>query len=568
MLKEAGTSIVGYFANLGLDLGKQHFTERVDEKKLKESLQQYIIKQEIINFDATLGEEIDFEGFSDYVLNELSGVALTRIFDPSSKKRGIAREQIANAACAFAKATEPRAKYRVVKMINTCFDIIHDYYVKQFSMREYAFVSTITEAVSEEITGVSDALKVLQGTTDQILKEVKTPYAVSLEKVSEYVKSGNIDVLAGQFREALDVMSLYHPLKGNYGYDFKDGNFVSKPLTEEAIKQHPPKIIIKGRMRVNDQYYDGSLGNPLLYSYRHQCQLIIDVESAQKFLGDTLDRNQSEAEGMVNRTLIITPPSFPEAIPCSLKAGEETFYDYILLRLKEIDEKGCYIFYNEERQGPLGIELYINPADSSHPDIQFELRDPGNQAFLKYSRFLLRLFEGDPIHIYRLIESEDYFAGVLRFTDNIKESEFEETIDLFERICDIENHFDVALEVGESLDPYEHRAIYTLSDLIRGNEVCGKWSRLTAEKAIDAAVRATSDVQESDAFVLSCVVGYHANLLNAEFDYDVKRTYRCVHFDDWNKLKRKIDALDDGDPIKISFVAGEDNTYVDKLVRD
>ena len=55
----------------------------------------------------------------------------------------------------------------------------------------------------------------------------------------------------------------------------------------------------------------------------------------------------------------------------------------------------------------------------------------------------------------------------------------------------------------------------------------------------------------------------------APFDWNLQfrhmRTYKCAIIQDFEKIKRKAEVLDDGDEIKIIFKPGDDNTAVDTL---
>ena len=43
------------------------------------------------------------------------------------------------------------------------------------------------------------------------------------------------------------------------------------------------------------------------------------------------------------------------------------------------------------------------------------------------------------------------------------------------------------------------------------------------------------------------------------------RTFNCARIVEYEKLKKKIEVLDDGDDVKITFRAGDDKRTVDTL---
>lgn len=57
----------------------------------------------------------------------------------------------------------------------------------------------------------------------------------------------------------------------------------------------------------------------------------------------------------------------------------------------------------------------------------------------------------------------------------------------------------------------------------------------------------------------------HVELFGAEFEFRFMRTFKCARMVDFEKVKRKAEVLDDGDEIKITFMAGDDKETIDTL---
>lgn len=55
------------------------------------------------------------------------------------------------------------------------------------------------------------------------------------------------------------------------------------------------------------------------------------------------------------------------------------------------------------------------------------------------------------------------------------------------------------------------------------------------------------------------------NIFGAEFDLKYMRTFNCARMRDYEKVKRKVEVLDNGDDIRITFVAGDDKGTVETL---
>ena len=54
----------------------------------------------------------------------------------------------------------------------------------------------------------------------------------------------------------------------------------------------------------------------------------------------------------------------------------------------------------------------------------------------------------------------------------------------------------------------------------------------------------------------SCSLGMHVELFDQKLDFNIIRKIDSMRLDNFEKITKKIDALDNGDPIKVSFVSG------------
>ncbi|WP_022757490.1 hypothetical protein [Butyrivibrio fibrisolvens] len=65
-------------------------------------------------------------------------------------------------------------------------------------------------------------------------------------------------------------------------------------------------------------------------------------------LGNIEGPSQYEAEELVGKLIEIKPQEFPPAFPCSISVNGKVFFDYLLMRTKEILEDGTVILDNRE----------------------------------------------------------------------------------------------------------------------------------------------------------------------------------------------------------------------------
>ena len=569
MITEAIVTVAEYVAGLGLDIAKEHVHDKLDEKKLRNALTSYIKRQRKYNEMCTMAEEIDFQGLVEYIQNNLLEQAGVRIFEPNRKKRGEARQKIVDAAVAYSKANTFKAKKRVETCISICLDIIRRFYKKHhLSVKAYLLTDMIVDAVTDEVhEAQTTAVDAVENAKNQILAEIaEGGTLVSVDKAVKLAEAGQVITVGVEIRKVLDHISLAHPYYPDFGYDYHNGKMVSKPLTAEAKKVYPPRVTLTGAVRFGNQYYNDPNGDPMDYAYRHQLPAIMEVQKAVKLLGSKPDPCQDDISGLVGKTVVAKPPAFPPAFACAIKVGQETYFDYVLLRTQEIEDDGIYIIGNKEQGGALYFEVRINPWEPSKPDFTITMTHGTNKEHLRYLQFISSLSKEKDIHIYVLAADEDLIAGYINEM-NLKSgfSSMDEEIDFMERVCTIEDFFEVTLTIDGAIRQIEYDTVIRISDLVRNDEISGTWSEATFNGIMSQHFREELISMNKDLYGFSYVGGSHVDLFGAEFEFRFMRTFKCARMVDFEKVKRKAEVLDDGDYITITLRAGTDKGVIDTL---
>ena len=569
-------NIAGYIADLGLDIAKNKYKDKLDEKRLRDDLFTFIESQHKYNEMCTYAEEIDFQGLIEYIEGDLIESACTRVFDPNPARRKQARDQIASEAQFFCKATTEEARYRVSTCIYICLDIIKKFYQSHFTTKDYIMADMIVDAVVEEVHHSTDEIvTALNSTKDELAEEIQKATEIassnqgalySIDKAVTLAENGKIDEIGNGFKKVLGCISTEHPYYPDFGYDYIEGRILSKPLTEEAKVKYPPKFNLTGAIRFGNQYYNDPTGNPLDYSYRHQIPITMEVSKALKLLGERPDPNQTEAEELIGGIITATPPEFPPAFPCALKVGERVYFEYVLLRTQEIEDDGTYIINNKEQNGSYYIEVKLNPYKLGNLDLNIQMRHANNKEKLNYLYFIRDLTTGKEMHIYILSRGEDLAAGRMNEVDSKNESpSLGEEIDLLERVCEIEDYFQITLVLGSEITQSEYDMVIRVSDLIRSEEVLKTWDKMTFTGILDQHFREELTSMDEKPYIFSYIGTAHVEMLGAEFEFQYMRTLKSAQIVDYDKVIKKAEVLDDGDEIKITFQAGEDKEMIETL---
>ncbi len=576
--------ILNHIVDLGFDAGVEKFKERIDENKLKSILREYIERQRKYNAVSSLAEEIDFQGLAEYIEQHMMDDVATRVFDPDRGKRAQARTDIISAAVQYSGAETRAAKRRVTKCINQCLDIVFDFYRKKFKQKEYLLAAEVVDAITGEIqVSAASIEQAVNRGTEEIRNTVMSHHEDTLAtitakmdqvalfsycKVADLAKNRQFSTIGDGIQRVLDVASLDHPFYPYFGVDYSHGKMVSRALTEEAKKKYPVKFALTGAIRFGDEYYADPDGNPLDYSYRYQLPFVMEISSAKKYLGEYLDPIQDEAKQLEGQSMIGIPPEFPSAFACAIKVGGQTLFDYVLMRIQEIMDDGTIVVGNKEQASPLYFEVKIDPQKAKMPDFKICIQNGNHREILEFMRFFKALSEAKDIHIYVLEAEKDMFAGYVSSVDYNNISSFssvDEEIEFLERICEIEEYF--AISFGKMNEVYkeDYDILLYISNLIRNGESTGTWSEVTLTGTLDATLRKGLESMESDAVAFSYVGTAHVELFDAEFEFRYMRTYKCARIADFERIKQKMQVLDNGDSIRLVLRAGENKAVIDTL---
>ncbi len=564
--------VADYISGLGLEAAKGHFADKIDEKKLRKSIKEYIERQSQYNEVSTINEDIDFQGLVDYIEKHFLDDVTAALFDPNPEIRMRKRKDIIANAVLQAGAKNEESRKRIETYIGTCIDIIYYFYEVQFDIKDYIVGAKIVDAIDQRIYQSEEQIRTalsseIKAAKEDVISKIENNHTlISFDRALDLSENGRIQEIGIGVQKMLEHISLEHPLYPYYGYDYQDGIVRSKALTADAFTKHPSRLVLTGLVRFDNHYLNSSDDNPFDYAYRHQAPVIMDVSKAVQYLGELQDPSQKDAEKYIGRTIIANPPEFPPAFPCSIKIKDKIYFEYILFRTQEIEDDGTYVIGNKEQNEAIYFEIRINPHRSNSLDYKVKIENANNHELLKYTQFMYDLSKEKDLHIYVLSAKEDLIAGYINnITLNTGFTSIEEELDFLKRICDIEDYFNVEIVVDEEIKQNDYDAVCQLSDLIRNKEVISTWRELSFAKAVDQQLRDSIDSWGDNEYSFVLVSECRVAIFGTVIVLKVMRTYKSVRIVDLEKLKDKLSILDDGDSVKITFHPGEDKTAIDTL---
>lgn len=547
--------------NIGVGVAKSKTNEKINEHKLKKDLEDYILSKKEYFDLCSIDEEFDFEGLLDYVSNNLIEDMKIRVFSKSRKEREKARNTIINKGLQFSQANTKESKAKVTKLVANCIDIIRDFYKKQLTIKEYFLCSEIVDDVVENLTDKIDE------SNELILSSQKELAEYSSDNFVRLVNNNQLNLVETKINNLFNIISTQHKLYPEYGYSLNQGKLISVPLQENSIQKYPPIMDIKADLQIGEyiNYFNGL--DPLDFSYRHQLDMIIQVKDARKLLGSIEDPCQYEAERMIGENLVLKHKEFPPAFPCSIKVGGKTYFEYVLLRTKEILDDGTYIVTNDEqRNAKVNFEFRFKTEGERIFSFTSHAKNMNSKEHLNYSMFIRDVVMKKEFSIY----SYDLQKEVAKSLE-YHESDYDTTlidfeIDLYTRLCLIESYFDVIFDLPEKIEVNQSKIIFSLSELIKNNNKSISWkgTELTIQLG-SLAKNNISDFSEPVSFLADGE--NNVELFGQILRFSHRRVYKSAIMRDYERKSKMIQLLEGDETIPVKFDPGEDDAYYDIIQR-
>lgn len=547
--------------NIGVGVAKSKTKDKIDEQRLKKDLEEFIISEKKYFDLCSIDEEFDFEGLLDYVVNNLIEDIKTRVFSKSRKEREKARNTIINKGLQFSQANTKESKAKVTKLVANCIDVIRDFYKKQLTIKEYLLRSEIVDDVVENITDNMDKSR------EMVLSSQKELAEYSSDNFVQLVNNNQLNLAETKINNLFNIISTQHKLYPEYGYSLNQGKLMSVPLQENSIQKYPPIMDIKADLQIGEyiNYFNGF--DPLDFSYRHQLDMIIQVKDARKLLGSIEDPCQYEAKRMIGENLVLKHKEFPPAFPCSIKVGGKTYFEYVLLRTKEILDDGTYIVTNDEqRNAKVNFEFRFKTEGERIFSFTSHAKNMNSKEHLNYSMFIRDVVMKKEFSIY----SYDLQKEVAKSLE-YHESDYDTTlidfeIDLYTRLCLIESYFDVLFDLPEKIEVNQSKIIFSLSELIKNNNKSISWkgTELTVWFG-SLAKNNISDFLEPVSFLADGE--NNVELFGQILRFSHRRVYKSAIMRDYERKSKMIQLLEGDETIPVKFDPGEDDAYYDIIQR-
>lgn len=545
---------LSYIAEIGLDAIKERIKAKKDEDQARARLTDYLNRQQEYNFDCSLEEEIDFEGLAEYIRGDLMNDVNKCLFG-SAEERDAARQTIADKAASYAQAKTKLSQERARHLAVTAVDILSRFYRSGVGRDLLLAAAEIEDTIVSEMTNQHQAL---EKKIDALTGKVENSGLLSIDRNVMLANEGHMDMVERNFSSTIKALSAVHSLAPYYGFAMDGQEYLkSIPLRQDATQLYPPHFDFTAKaFKMGDAPLMSLDSNALLQAYRSQTPIEFDIITAKKYLGDTLDPMQHEAEKLSGAHVVMKPPSFPEAFPCSVIIDENTEVDYLLLRTKRIEEDGTAVVTNDEQENfSFRVTLRVNLSSNSL-NLTVMPVNPTNAGLLKYRQFLKKAISAKKVSLKALKQNVIIISSKASLKPHDCEN-LESEIEFLQKIVAIENYFQVTFTIPEEITIEDHRLIDRLYAMIIDGEYRGTCKRFTMSFEMSHEFRDSVCNLGDKPCGLAYAENVEAELFGQEFHFQILRKIDCIRLENWEKTKAKIDVLDDGDVLKLAFISGE-----------
>lgn len=545
--------------------------DATEQKKMKEKLEKYLSKELDKNLHVSREEEIDFEGLANYIRGNLLEDIEICLFGQTEERR-YARENILEKAVAYASANTKLSRKRAQNMVSDVVEILKRFRYSRVSkdLRGLSgeIIDDVNDNTNEQVQKIHDKINNL---TDEMKNIITTNATMSIDRNAELLKNGKISEVENNFNMSLNGLARQHILPDFFKYELKNINntyrLVSVPIHPDACKLYPPKI--KGFSDFKIEGVDKNLWkyDIIDYAYRHQLKITMTVQNAEKYLGEVKDQSQVEAQIMEGQNYTIYPKPFPPAFPCSIIGNDKTIVDYLLLRTKEISDDGIYTITNDEQnERQFKFTLNINTKNKT-VDFNFSAVGFGNRGQLEILKIKKGLTPCTEFKIHLLGQNTDLLCGNFGASNCSRIRSIEEDISIFERVLNVEEYFKTELDVPSQVSAQEIEYLKYISELICGGTCEFDWNQLVCNLDIDEEIKKTFLSSPGKEYTIQRDGTIGIDLWGSKFKLPIRRVYVCAKILNYKRIKEKLQVLDIGDSLKVTFVPGSGGNSVEDRLR-
>ena len=400
------------------------------------------------------------------------------------------------------------------------------------------------------------------------------------EEIHKLLKSGRVQEASERLEDLRKKIMGKHIYAPYWYWDIEklpNGRLqiVSKPSSKEALEKYPRKLVFKPVLPEGE-----NIQKIVWDAYCNQKEVSINVRWFKDIIGDHIVFEQEAEEG--NIRFVISPKPFPPPQPVKIYFRRGTFYlNYVELGLSKILNEHTVLLTNEKQQNRnflVIIEMNLREKKSKFNITLEENYKNDVESVLAFYRMVLDSFNGNIQPVVQLYKTDEFLIkgeiGTWEFkseNDSVSQEEIKRVIKILEDLLEIEEYFDIKFDYPNQIGPKELQKITLLNKAIKGEKVTGKYNNMELF---------FHSIYDKEGFVnlIKDNNGENVTLKISPYEIDLfgrtckfKESIITLHnavIKDPEKIRRKLNDLEEGEVIKVVLVPVNDNqnTYEQEFI--
>lgn len=407
------------------------------------------------------------------------------------------------------------------------------------------------------------------------------------ELLSQLIRNGKLEEASEVFAKLYREAEKMHPLYPNYTYKPVElGSkivFEHRPANKRIAEQLP--LQYRGKFSIEDKdFLQGETLNDFLRrKYFSQEKVKIDMKYIETWIGEQLIDDPFSVERHIvdGGEWFILPGKLPPPIKAKLVFSDteidRVIIDYLELRVVEFNNKENTIIISNihQKSSPIITSLMIprifsdKPVIESTSKIDIKIREEFEGTviaektlleFMKYSSQSSRMC------FVELEKLREFFIAESIGLDDSHDSKYsDERIAILSDLMQIENAFSVQFQLPEKMDQDDFDMIEILKLIVQDKEITTTVENINA--IFESGGKAGLQKMVDDVNDKPMMIGFRENIEIALFGVkfkNIEASYKIenVVVNNPERIRKKLEYLDEGETIKIDFKPGTKNTSI------
>lgn len=219
------------------------------------------------------------------------------------------------------------------------------------------------------------------------------------------------------------------------------------------------------------------------------------------------------------------------------------------------------IFTNEEQENfSFNVMLAMNIA-SNTLNLTIAPMNPSNAASLRYRRFIKKAMAARNIALKSLQQNEVIVSSKINLTLQNCE-QIDDEIEFLQKIVTIEDYFHIELDIPKVITEGDNLVIGRLYSMITFGEFAGVTNKLKMSFDLSQKIRNAIYDFERKPEELAWITEEEVNLFDQKISVPIIRRFDHLCIEDIDRIKAKLQVLDNEDTIRITFINSDGSTEI------